>query len=46
VIGGKEIDLHFKLQHDPHKPLFFDSTIFFGAHCQMGASGFRAAFES
>ena len=46
VIGGKEIDLHFKLKHDPHKPLFFDPTIFFGAHCQMGASGFRAAFES
>ncbi len=46
VIGGKEIDLHLKLKHDPHKPLFFDPTIFFGAHCQMGASGFRAAFES
>lgn len=46
VIGGKEIDLHLKLKHDPYKPLFFDPTIFFGAHCQMGASGFRAAFES
>jgi sarcosine reductase len=46
VIGGKEIDLHLKLKHDPHKPLFFDPTIFFGAHCQMGSSGFRAAFES
>ncbi|HVO92124.1 MAG TPA: glycine/sarcosine/betaine reductase component B subunit [Terriglobales bacterium] len=46
VIGGTEIDLHFKLKHDPHKPLFFDPTIFFGAHCQMGASGFCAAFES
>jgi glycine reductase complex component B subunit alpha and beta len=46
VIGGNEIDLHLKLKHDPHEPLFFDPTIFFGAHCQMGASGFRAAFES
>ncbi len=46
VIGGDEIDLHLKLKHDPQKPLFFDPTIFFGAHCQMGASGFRAAFES
>jgi glycine reductase len=46
VIGGKDIDLHLKLKHDPHKPLFFDPTIFFGAHCQMGASGFRAAFEN
>lgn len=46
VIGGNQIDLHLKLKHDPHEPLFFDPTIFFGAHCQMGASGFRAAFES
>src|SRR5262245_46266548 len=46
VIGGKEIDLHLKLKHDPHEPLFFDPTIFFVAHCQMGASGLRAAFES
>jgi hypothetical protein len=46
VIGGTEIDLHLKAKHDPHKPLFFDPTIFFGAHCQMGASGFRAAYES
>jgi glycine reductase len=46
VIGGKEIDLHFTLKHDPYKPFVFDSTIFFGAHCQMGASGFRAAYES
>jgi glycine reductase complex component B subunit alpha and beta len=46
VIGGKEIDLHFKLKHDPHRPLFFDPTIFFGSHCQMGASGFRAVFEN
>jgi len=46
IIGGNEIDLHLKLKHDPHEPLFFDPTIFFGAHCQMGASGFRAAFES
>ena len=46
VIGGSEIDLHFKLKHDPLKPLFFDPTIFFGAHCQMGASGFRAVYES
>ena len=46
VIGGEEIDLHLKAKHDPHKPLFFDPTIFFGAHCQMGASGFRAAYES
>jgi hypothetical protein len=46
VIGGAEIDLHLKAKHDPHKPLFFDPTIFFGAHCQMGASGFRGAYES
>ncbi|MGE5216251.1 MAG: glycine/sarcosine/betaine reductase component B subunit [Chloroflexota bacterium] len=46
VIGGNQIDLHLKLKHDPHMPLFFDPTIFFGAHCQMGASGFRAAFEN
>jgi glycine reductase complex component B subunit alpha and beta len=46
VLGGSEIDLHLKLKHDPHEPLFFDPTIFFGAHCQMGSSGFRAAFES
>jgi len=46
VIGGNEIDLHLKLKHDPNEPLFFDPTIFFGAHCQMGASGFRAAFEN
>jgi glycine reductase len=46
VIGGEEIDLHLKAKHDPHKPLFFDPTIFFGAHCQMGASGLRAAYES
>ncbi len=46
VIGGNEIDLHFKLKHDPYRPLFFDPTIFFGAHCQMGASGFRAVYES
>ena len=46
VIGGKELDLHFKLKHDPYKPFVFDPTIFFGAHCQMGASGFRAAYES
>jgi len=46
VIGGAEIDLHLKAKHDPHKPLFFDPTIFFGAHCQMGASGLRGAYES
>ena len=46
VIGGEDIDLHLKLKHDPHKPLFFDPTIFFGAHCQMGASGLRAVFEN
>ena len=46
VIGSGEIDLHLKAKHDPHKPLFFDPTIFFGAHCQMGASGLRAAYES
>jgi len=46
VIGGEEIDLHLKAKHDPHTPLFFDPTIFFGAHCQMGTSGFRAAYES
>jgi len=46
VIGGSEIDLHLKLKQDPRKAFVFDPTIFFGAHCQMGASGFRAAYES
>ena len=46
VIGGNEIDLHFKVKHDPYKPFVFDSTIFFGSHCQAGASGFRAAYEN
>ncbi|HEY7164692.1 MAG TPA: glycine/sarcosine/betaine reductase component B subunit [Candidatus Binatia bacterium] len=46
VIGGHEMDLHFKTKHDPHQPLVFDPTIFFASHCQMGASGFRAAYES
>ena len=46
VIGGSEIDLHFKFKQDPHKAFVFDPTVFFGAHCQMGASGFRAVYES
>jgi hypothetical protein len=46
VIGGDELDLHFKAKHDPRKPFLFDSTIFFGSYCKMGASGFRAAYES
>ena len=46
VIGGSVIDLHLKLKQDPHQAFVFDPTIFFGAHCQMGASGFRAAYES
>jgi glycine reductase len=46
VIGGNEIDLHLKLKQDPHQTFVFDPTIFFGAHCQMGASGLRGAYES
>jgi len=46
VIGGNEMDLHFKSKHDPYQPLVFDPTIFFASHCQMGASGFRAVYES
>jgi glycine reductase len=45
VIGGAEIDLHFKAQHDPRLPFLFDPTIFFGSYSKMGSSGFRAAFE-
>jgi len=45
VIGGNEIDLHFKAKHDPQLPFFFDPTIFYGAYSKMGSSGFRAVFE-
>jgi glycine reductase len=45
VIGGKEIDLHFKAKHDPQLPFLFDPTIFYGAYSKMGSSGFRAVFE-
>ncbi len=46
VVGGDSIDVHFKFEQDPHKPFVCDPTMFFGAHCKMGASGFRAAYES
>lgn len=46
IVGGGEIDLHFKAKHDPWKPFVFDPTIFFGAYCKMGTSGFRAAYEN
>jgi glycine reductase len=46
VIGGDEIDLHFKAKHDPQLPFLFDPTIFYGAYSKMGSSGFRAVFES
>jgi glycine reductase complex component B subunit alpha and beta len=45
VIGGDDIDLHFKVRHNAREPLFFESTIFFGAFAQMGASGLRAVYE-
>jgi len=45
VIGGTEIDLHFKAKHDPRLPFLFDPTIFFGSYSKMGSSGFRAVFE-
>ncbi|HEY7559656.1 MAG TPA: glycine/sarcosine/betaine reductase component B subunit [Candidatus Binatia bacterium] len=46
VIGGMEIDLHFKAMHDPRLPLLFDPTIFYGSYSKMGSSGFRAAYEN
>jgi hypothetical protein len=46
VIGGAEIDLHLKASHDPRLPFLFDPTIFFGSYSKMGASGFRAVYES
>jgi sarcosine reductase len=46
VIGGTEIDLHFKAKHDPRRPFLFDPTIFYGSYSKMGSSGFRAAFEN
>lgn len=45
VIGGDDIDLHFKVRHDAAAPLLFEATVFFGAFAQMGASGLRAAYE-
>lgn len=46
VIGGNEIDLHLKATHDPRLPFLFDPTIFFGSYTKMGASGFRAEYET
>jgi glycine reductase complex component B subunit alpha and beta len=46
VIGGGEIDLHLKATHDPRLPFLFDPTIFFGSYGKMGASGFRAVYET
>jgi glycine reductase len=45
VVGGTEIDLHFKTKHDPRLPFLFDPTIFFGSYAKMGSSGFRAVYE-
>jgi glycine reductase len=45
VLGGDEIDLHFKAKQDPRRPFLFDPTIFFGSYSKMGSSGFRAAVE-
>jgi glycine reductase len=46
VIGGTEIDLHFKAKHDPRLPFLFDPTIFYGSYSKMGSSGFRAVYEN
>jgi sarcosine reductase len=46
VIGNPDIDLHFKATHDARLPFLFDPTIFFGSYNKMGASGFRAAYET
>lgn len=45
VIGGTEIDLHFKAKQDPRLPFLFDPTIFFGSYSKMGSQGFRAVYE-
>jgi glycine reductase len=45
VIGGTEIDLHFKAKHDARLPFLFDPTIFYGSYSKMGGSGFRAVYE-
>ncbi len=45
VVGGMEIDLHFKARHDPRLPFLFDPTIFFGSYSKMGSSGFTAVYE-
>jgi glycine reductase len=46
VIGGTEIDLHFKAKHDSRQPFLFDPTIFFGSYNKMGSSGLRAIVEN
>jgi glycine reductase complex component B subunit alpha and beta len=46
VIGNPDIDLHFKATHNARLPFLFDPTIFFGSYNKMGASGFRALYES
>jgi glycine reductase len=46
VIGGTEIDLHFKAHHDPRLPFVFDPTIFYGSYSKMGSGGLRAVFEN
>jgi glycine reductase complex component B subunit alpha and beta len=46
VIGGAELDLHLKATHDSRLPFLFDPTIFFGSYSKMGASGFRAVYET
>lgn len=46
IVGGNEINLHSKSKHDPRKPLVAEPTIFFAVFSKMGASGFRAVYES
>ena len=46
LIGGAELDLHFKATHDARLPFLFDPTIFFGSYSKMGSSGFRADYEN
>lgn len=46
VIGGGDLDLHFKSTHDPRLPFLFDPTIFFGSYSKMGSNGFRAVYEN
>jgi hypothetical protein len=46
VIGGGDLDLHFKSTHNPRLPFLFDPTIFFGSYSKVGSNGFRAIYEN